>query len=180
MRTLRSPKQAVVCQRHTSQIITAAQKTEQGKETAKEVDDKLEEVFDHIEKAEEDIANGRIEQETAMEERQKDQRFARAKDALDLKEQGHDLDPTAGHEQGEQGESVQEKTRKNASPSKAVRQRLLDLEATRTRQPQQISRIINRQNPVPPMTHHYAAAAWWAMSALASSGSKVEGRLGYQ
>lgn len=143
---------------------------------------KLREAFEQAKEAEHDITAKRASQEQEAEQRQKDQRFDRAKDALNLKEQGHNLDPTAGHEQGEldADESVEEKTRKNASPSKAVRQRLQELEATRSPQPQQVSRIVNRRDPVPPMSHHYAAAAWWAVTALAPKGSKGQANLGYQ
>lgn len=159
-------------------IIRATQETE--KNTATEVEDKLREAFEQAKEAEQDITAGRAEQEEAAEQRQKDQRFVRAKDALKLKEQGHNLTPTAGHEQGDPhaGESVEERIHKNASPTKAVRQRLLELEAKRSPQPEQVSRIVNRRDPAPPMTHHYAAAAWWAVSAFASNG-KTPGNLGY-
>ena len=87
-------------QRHVSRIATAAQKTQEGKETAQQVDAKLEEVFDKIEGAEDDIAAGKLEQKTAMEERQKSPQFAEAKDALDLNDK--DLKAAAGQQQGVQ------------------------------------------------------------------------------
>ncbi|KAL3155498.1 hypothetical protein ABBQ38_011052 [Trebouxia sp. C0009 RCD-2024] len=96
VRLIRLPKPAV---RHANRLTTAAQKSKEGKETAKEVDAKLDKVFDHIEKAEEEISAGNIEQDTAMEERQKDPRFAEAKDALDLKEK--ELAPAASQKQGQ-------------------------------------------------------------------------------
>lgn len=92
------PKPAAVFQRHANRLTTAAQKSKEGNETAKEVDAKLDKVFDHIEKAEEEISAGNMEQDTAMEERQKDPRFAEAKDALDLKEK--ELAPAASQKQG--------------------------------------------------------------------------------
>lgn len=99
-RSIALPKHRAIPQRHVSRIATAAQKTQEGKETAQQVDTKLEEVFDNIEGAEEDIAAGKGEQKTAMEERQKDPRFAEAKDALDLNDK--DLKAAAGHQQGVQ------------------------------------------------------------------------------
>lgn len=104
-------------QRRTSRTRAAAPKTEEGKETAKQVDAKLEEVFDKIEGAEDDIAAGNLEQKTAMEERQKDPRYADAKDALDLNKK--DLEPTSGKEQGAQGDIVQ-RLHQHASARKAV------------------------------------------------------------
>lgn len=91
-------------QRRISRTRATAPKTEEGKETAKQVDEKLEEVFDKIEGAEDDIAAGNLEQKTAMEERQKDPRFAEAKDALDLNKK--DLEPTSGQEKGAHGDIV--------------------------------------------------------------------------
>ena len=143
-----------------------------------DVDDKIHEAFQQAEQAEKDIESARAGHEEQAEQRQKDQRFARVKDPISLREQGHDLDPTAGHEQGDSnaGESIEEQTHKNAaSPSKAVLQRLLKLEEQRSPQPRPARRNSNR-SPVPPMSHHYAAAAWWAVAAL--KGSK--GSLGYQ
>lgn len=97
-RSIALPKH--IPQRHFSRTATAAQKTQEGKETAQQVDAKLEEVFDTIEGAEDDIAAGNLEQKTAMEERQKDPRFAEAKDALDLNDK--DLKAAAGQQQGVQ------------------------------------------------------------------------------
>lgn len=99
-RSLALPKHKAIPLRHVSRTATAAQKTQEGKETAQQVDTKLEEVFDKIEGAEDDIAAGKQEQKTAMEERQKDPRFAEAKDALDLNDK--DLTSAAGHQQGVQ------------------------------------------------------------------------------
>lgn len=142
------------------------------------LEDKIREAFQQADQAEKDIKSERAGHEEQAEQRQKDQRFARVKDALNLREQGHDLDPTAGHEQGDlnAGESVEDQTHKNAaSPSKAVLQRLLDLEGQRSPQPRQARQNSNR-SPVPPLSHHYAAAAWWAVAALNGN----ESRLGYQ
>lgn len=86
-------------QRHANRLTTAAQKSKEGKETAKDVDAKLDKVFDQIEEAEEKISAGNIEQDTAMEERQKDPQFAVAKDALDLQEK--ELAPAPNQKQGE-------------------------------------------------------------------------------
>lgn len=143
---------------------------------------KLREAFEHAKEAEHDITAKRAEQEQDAEQRQKDQRFDRAKDAMNLKEAGHNLDPTAGHEQGDPDahDSIEAKTHKNASPSKAVRQRLLELEAKRSLQPQQVSRPVNRRDPGPPMSHHYAAAAWWAVNVIALKGGKGQANFGYQ
>ena len=99
-RSIALPKHKAILQRHVSRIATAAQKTQEGKETAQQVDAKLEEVFDNIEGAEDDIAAGKLEQKTAMEERQKDPRFAEAKDALDLNDT--DMSTAGGHQQGVQ------------------------------------------------------------------------------
>ncbi|DBB06192.1 TPA: hypothetical protein ACH3X3_009741 [Trebouxia sp. C0006] len=99
-RSLALPKHKAISQRHVSRIATAAQKSQEGKETAQQVDTKLEEVFDKIEGAEDDIAAGKQEQKTAMEERQKDPRFAEAKDALDLNDKG--LTTAAGQQQGQE------------------------------------------------------------------------------
>ena len=99
-RSLALPKHKAISQRHVSRIATAAQKSQEGKETAQQVDTKLEEVFDKIEGAEDDIVAGKQEQKTAMEERQKDPRFAEAKDALDLNDK--DLTTAAGQHQGVQ------------------------------------------------------------------------------
>ena len=145
-----------------------------GKDAAAEVKEKIDLAAQQVQEAQDKILDKRQQGQQDAEQRQKDQRFQRVKGALDLKEKGHKLEPTAGHDQteGSPGDSKEAQTRENAnskeaqvpdpSISKSVRQRLLALEEMRSAKP--FRRLISRGEPVPQLTHHYAAAAWWAVS----------------
>lgn len=145
-----------------------------GKDAAAQVKEKIDLAVQQVQVSQDKILKKRQEGQQEAEQRQKDQRFQRVKGALDLKEKGHKLEPTAGHDQteGSLGDSKEAQTRENAnskeaqvpdpSISKSVRQRLLALEELRAAKP--FRRLISRGEPVPQLTHHYAAAAWWAVS----------------
>ena len=141
-----------------------------------QVEEKVNEALQQVKDSQEKIQANRRKTEDEAEKIKKDQRFRRVKDALDLKEQGHNLDPSAGHSPDEDvlADSKAAQTRKNAasdeaqvpdgqmSLSKSICQRLLALEEAHASRPRR--KLISRAEPVPQLTHHYAAAAWWAVA----------------
>lgn len=143
-------------------------------DAAAQVREKVDQALQQVQEAQEQVEKNRQQSQEEAEQRRKDQRFDRAKDALHLKDQGYKLDPSAGHDQDEAllEDSKEARTHENASSkgaqvpdpsiSKSVRQRLLALEEVRANKP--FRKLISKGEPVPQLTHHYAAAAWWAVS----------------
>ena len=141
---------------------------------AAHVQEKVKQALQQVQDAQEQILQKRQEGQEEADQRQKEQRYERVKGALELKEKGHNLDPSAGHAPTDdlQSNSKEAQTQENAnsadaqvpnpSISKSVRQRLLAMEELRAAKP--FRRLISRGEPVPQLTHHYAAAAWWAVS----------------
>lgn len=143
-------------------------------DAAAQVRQKVDQALQQVQDAQKEVEETRQRSHEEAEQRRKDQRFDRAKDALHLKDQGYKLEPSAGHDQAEDllEDSKEARTHENASSqeaqvpnpsiSKSVRERLLALEEIRATKP--FRKLISRGEPVPQLTHHYAAAAWWAIS----------------
>ena len=173
MQSYRRPRRAALHAGRTRLICDATAKS--GKEdAAPQVQQKVDQALQQVQDAQEQVEKNRQRSQEEAEQRRKDQRFDRAKDALHLKDQGYKLEPTAGHDQAEDllEDSKEARTHENASSkeaqlpnpsiSKSVRERLLALEEVRASKP--FRKLISRGEPVPQLTHHYAAAAWWAVS----------------
>lgn len=77
--------------------MTSAGNTSQAQTSSAEaeVKDMINEAQQQVKESQDKIHKARRETEEDAEQIQKDQRFQRVKDALDLKEQGHKLDPSA-------------------------------------------------------------------------------------
>ena len=142
-------------------------------DAAAQVQEKVDEALQKVQEAQEEIVRHRKEGQEEAEQIRKDQQFQRAKGALELKDKGHKLEPSAGHDQPEAAlaDSKEAQTHENASSkdaqvpdpsiSKSVRERLLALEELRATKP--FRKLISKGEPIPQLTHHYAAAAWWAV-----------------
>lgn len=142
-------------------------------DAATQVQEKVDEALQQVQEAQDEIVRHRKEGQEEAEQIKKDQQFQRAKGALELKEKGHKLEPSAGHDQPEApvADSKEAQTRENASSkdaqvpdpsiSRSVCERLLALEELRATKP--FRKLISKGEPVPQLTHHYAAAAWWAV-----------------
>lgn len=143
-------------------------------DAAAQVREKVDQALQQVQDAQEEGEKNRQQSQDKAEQRRHAQRFDRAKDALHLIDQGYKLEPSAGHDQAEDllEDSKEARTHENASSkeaqvpdlsiSKSVRERLLALEELRATKP--FRKLISRGEPVPQLTHHYAAAAWWAVS----------------
>lgn len=139
-----------------------------------EVKEKVNEALRQVQEAQRQIHSSRTESEEQAERTKKDQKFRRAKGAMELKEQGHNLDPSAGHspEEDSVNDSKAARTRENAASdeahkpdgtiSQSVCQRLMALEELAAARPRR--KLVQRGEPVPQLRHHYAAAAWWAVT----------------
>lgn len=140
---------------------------------AAQVQEKLDEALQQVQEAQEEIVRHREAGQEEAEQIRKDQRFQRAKGALDLKEKGYKLEPAAGHDQPDASleQSKEAQTRENASSqdaqvpnpsiSKSICERLQALEELRATKP--FRKLVSKGEPVPQLSHHYAAAAWWAV-----------------
>ncbi len=77
-----------------------------------QVKEKVDEALQQVKESQEKIQTARRETEDEAEQIRKDQRFQRVKGALDLKEQGHNLDPAVSKDGGNQHpESIEAKAR---------------------------------------------------------------------
>lgn len=163
---------SVLSTRRMRSVCGASVESSNGDATA-QVQEKVDEAVQKVQEAQEEIIRHRKEGQEEADQIRKDQRFERAKGALELKEKGHKLEPSAGHEQpeGPLKDSKEAQTRENASSrdaqvpdpsiSRSVCDRLLALEELRATKP--FRKLISKGEPVPQLTHHYAAAAWWAV-----------------
>lgn len=172
MQSRKRPHRPVLSAGHVRPLRGASVGSSTG-DAAAQVQEKVDEALQKVQEAQEEIVRHRKEGQEQAEQIRKEQRFQRAKGALELKEKGHKLEPAAGHDQPEatQEDSKEAQTRENASSkdaqvpdpsiSKSVRERLLALEELRATKP--FRKLISKGEPVPQLTHHYAAAAWWAV-----------------
>jgi len=77
-----------------------------------QVKEKVDKALQQVKESQEKIQTARRETEDEAEQIRKDQRFQRVKGALDLKEQGHNLDPSVAKDDGnQQSESIEAKAR---------------------------------------------------------------------
>ena len=144
-------------------------------DAAAQVQERVDEALQQVQEAQKEIGRHREKGQVEAEQMRKDQQFQRAKGALELKDKGYKLEASAGHDQPEAllEDSKEAQTRENGSSkdaqvpdpsiSKSVRERLLALEEVRTTKP--FRKLISKGEPVPQLSHHYAAAAWWAGAA---------------
>lgn len=173
MQSRRRPRRAALQGGPSRLTCRATAKSGTG-DAAAQVRQKVDQALQQVQDAQEKVEKNRQDSQEEAEQRRNDQRFDRAKDALHLKDQGYKLEPSAGHDQAEDllEDSKEARTHENASSkeaqvpdpsiSKSVRERLLALEEIRATKP--FRKLISRGEPVPQLTHHYAAAAWWAIS----------------
>lgn len=77
-----------------------------------QVKEKVDEALQQVKDSQEKVQTARRETEDEAEQIRKDQRFQRVKGALDLKEQGHNLDPSVAKDDEDQHpESIEAKAR---------------------------------------------------------------------
>ncbi len=81
-----------------------------------QVKEKVNEALQQVKDSQEKIQNARRETEVEAEQIEQDQRFDRVKGALDLKEQGHNLDPTVAREEGDEDAFEKVDSGKKAQP----------------------------------------------------------------